>query len=424
MIASVHELQRLPQRLSASSRRMLRGRFDIWFPLAVFFLTRAINAVMISLASRRQIAIPSTGLGGKLAIASPASPDYWVVAANWDGRWYGAIATYGYPDHLPMDAGGHVLQNAYAFPPLYPILARLVMTVTGLDFTIAGPIVSLACAAGAMLLVYRLVADTAGRRAGALTVVLLCTFISAPVFQISYSEGLTILLVAGALWLLSRRRYAAVAAVLVLLSLTRPVAPAVALVVLAHGWARYRNRSAGEGFPLHDRLWVLGVSGLGVLVAGVWPFIAGLMTGRPNAYLESMAAWTPDGSVRALTAWPALLWDQAGVVGLLPLLMMMVACYWLVRRPGARAWSTEVRSWAWSYPLFLLLATGPGVSSIRHAALAFPLLWPFVERPTAQAERRTQLGFVAVLAVVGLITQWFWISNYLVVTSSVDSTFP
>ena len=150
---------------------MLRERFDIWLPLAVFFLIRAVNAVMISLASRRQIAIPSTGLGGRLAIASPSSPDYWVVASNWDGRWYGAIATYGYPDHLPMDAGGQVLQNAYAFPPMYPMLARLVMMVTGLDFTMAAPIVSLACGAGAMLLVYRLVADAAGRRAGALTVV-------------------------------------------------------------------------------------------------------------------------------------------------------------------------------------------------------------------------------------------------------------
>jgi hypothetical protein len=417
--ASVDQLQSLTQRLSASSRLVLRERFDIWFPLAVFFLTRAINAVMISVASRRQIAIPSTGLGGRLAIASPAAPDYWVVAANWDGRWYGAIATYGYPDHLPMDAGGHVLQNAYAFPPLYPMLARLVMMVTGLDFIVAAPIVSLACAAGALWVVYRLVADTAGRRAGALTVVLLCTFMSAPVFQISYSEGLTILLVAGALWLLTRRHYAAVAAVLVLLSLTRMVAPAVALVVLAHGWARYRNRSEDGGFPLRDRLWVIGVSGFGVLVAGAWPLIAGLITGRPNAYLESMAAWTPDGSQRV--AWPAIFWHQTGVMGLL---MIVMACFWLVRRAGARMWSIEIRRWAWAYPLFVLVATGLGASSMRHAVLAFPLIWPFVERPTTQTERRMQLGFAAILAVVGLVAQWFWISNYLVITAYIDGTVP
>ena len=98
------------------SQWMQAERFAVWFSLTVFFVTRAVNAVMFGLASGRQIAIPFTGLGGKLAIASPASPDYWVVAANWDGRWYGAIATYGYPDHLPLDSAGQVLQNAYAFP--------------------------------------------------------------------------------------------------------------------------------------------------------------------------------------------------------------------------------------------------------------------------------------------------------------------
>jgi len=400
---------------------MLTERFGLWFPLAVFLLTRTVNAVMVGVASRKQIAIPSTGLGGRLAIPSPASPDYWVVAANWDGRWYGAIATYGYPDHLPIDAAGHVLPNAYAFPPLYPMLVRLLMMATGLDFTMAGPIVSLACGAGAMVLVYRLVADTAGRRAGALTVVLLCTFMSAPVFQISYSEGLALLLVTGALWLLTRRRYAAVAAVLVLLSLTRPVSPAIALVIMAHGWMRYRNRSEDKGFMLRDRLWVIGLAFLGVLVAGAWPLCAAVMTRKPSAYLDSMAAWVQIGGPRALAAWPSVLWQQVGVLG--SLMLVVMACVWLVRRRGAQAWSVEVRSWAWAYPLFMF-ATGLGSSSIRYAVLAFPLIWPFVERPTTQPERRTQMGFAMVLAAVGLVAQWVWISSYLVTTAYADGTIP
>lgn len=421
MTASIVEPQGLPQRLLAPSRPLLTKRFAVWFPLTVFFVTRAINAVMIGLASGKQIAIPTTGLGGRLAIVSPASPDYWVVAANWDGRWYGAIATYGYPDRLPIDSAGHVLPNAYAFPPLYPMLVRLLMMLTGLDFTMAGPIVSLACGAGAMMLVFRLVADTAGRRAGALTVVLVCTFMSAPVFQISYSEGLTILLVSGALWLLTRRQYVALAAVLALLALTRPVAPALALVILVHGWVRYRNRSADEGFAFRERLWVIGVAVLGVLVAGVWPLWAAVKTGKPNAYLDSMAAWVQDGGPRTLAAWPSLLWQRVVVVGLL--LLLVIACVRLVTRPGARAWSIEVRSWAWAYPLFMF-PTGPGSSSMRYAALAFPLIWPFVERPATQAERRTQLGFAMVLAALGLVAQWVWISNYLVITAYVDGTVP
>ena len=405
------------------SRWMQAERFALWFPLTVFFVTRAVNAVMFGLASGRQIAIPLTGLGGKLAIASPASPDYWVVGANWDGRWYGAIATYGYPEHLPLDAAGHVLQNAYAFPPLYPILVRLLMLTTGLDFTKAGPIVSLVCGAGAMVLVYRLVADSAGRRAGALTVLLVGTYMSAPVFQISYSEGLTLLLVGGALTVLSRRRYGLVALALLLLSLTRPVGPAVVLVVLVHGLMRYRNRSM-ERFPLRDRLWVLGVAGFGILLAGLWPLCAALMTGRGDAYLSSMAAWTQDHASRALSVWPLALWQLGGVLGFLALLLLVMACTWLVRRPGARQWTVEVRAWAWAYPLYLLFVTGPGASTIRYGVLAFPLLWPFVEQTGKGVDRKAQLGFALVLAAVGLVAQWVWINDYVVVTTRIDGTFP
>lgn len=402
---------------------MQAERFAVWFPLTVFFVTRAVNAVMFGLASGRQIPVPFTGVGGKLAIASPASPDYWVVAANRDGRWYGAIATYGYPNHLPLDSAGHVLQNAYVFPPLYPMLARFLMLTTGLDFTKAGPIVSLVCGAGAMVLVYRLVADSAGRRAGALTVLLVCTYMSAPVFQMSYSEGLTLLLVGGALTLLSRRRYALVALVLLLLSLTRPVGPAVVLVVLVHGLMRYRNRSR-ERFPLRDRLWVLGVAGFGTLLAGLWPLCVALMTGEGNAYLNSMAAWTQDHSSRALSVWPLALWQLGGVLGLLALLLLVMAITWLVRRPGARQWTVEVRAWAWAYPLYLLFVTGPGASTIRYGVLAFPLLWPFVERTSKGVDRKAQLGFALVLAAVGLVAQWVWIHDYVVVTTRIDGTFP
>lgn len=423
MSASVVEPRRVLQVRLASSRWLRAERFAVWFPLAVFLVTRAVNAAMFASASGRQIAIPSTGLGGRLAIASPASPEFWVVASNWDGRWYGAIATYGYPDQLPVDAGGHVLQNAYAFPPLYPMLVRMLMLTTGLDFTKAGPIVSFACGAGATLLVYRLVADSAGRRAGALTVVLLCTFMSAPVFQMSYSESLTLLLVCSALWLLSRRRYGLVALALLLLALTRPVGPAVALVVLVHGLMRYRNGSE-EPFALRDRLRVFGVAGFGVLLAGLWPLCAAVMTGNRNAYLDSMAAWTQDRSPRVVVAWPLALWQQAGVLGLLALLLLVMACVWLVRRRGALQWSVEVRAWAWAYPLFLFFATGPGSSTIRYGLLAFPLIWPFVEPTTKGIDRKVRLTFALALAVVGLVAQWVWIYDYVVVTARIDGTFP
>jgi len=88
----------------------------------------------------------------------------------------------------------------------------------------------------------------------------------------------------------------------------------------------------------------------------------------------------------------------------------------LVLRRGAAAWGPEVRVWAGFYPLYLLLATAPGTSNIRHLLLAFPLMWPFPEAATSASERRRRTAVVAVLAVCGLVMQWVWVSQWLVLT--------
>jgi len=147
------------------------------------------------------------------------------------------------------------------------------------------------------------------------------------------------------------------------------------------------------------------------------------MTGEGDAYLNTMAAWTQDHSSRALSVWPLALWQLGGALGLLALLLLVMAITWLVRRPGARQWTVEVRAWAWAYPLYLLFVTGPGASNIRYGVLAFPLLWPFVER-TKGTDRKAQLGFALVLAAVGLVAQWVWINDYVVVTTRIDGTYP
>jgi hypothetical protein len=82
-------------------------------------------------------------------------------------------------------------------------------------------------------------------------------------------------------------------------------------------------------------------------------------------------------------------------------------------RPGARAWGPELRTWAISYPAFLILTTVPGSSAIRWLVLAFPLIWPFPEEATSTSERRFRVMFIGVLVLVGLVMQWVWVSSFL-----------
>src|SRR5665811_213613 len=103
----------------------LRVPLKIWLPLAIFAITRLYGFVVIALAARQQIALPSPAHPGIYQFtAHPASPGYLALITNWDGQWYERIATLGY--HLPaVGAGASVANDAlwtYNFLPGFPVV--------------------------------------------------------------------------------------------------------------------------------------------------------------------------------------------------------------------------------------------------------------------------------------------------------------
>ena len=164
-----------------------------------------------------------------------------MVATNWDGQWYRLIAEQGYPLDLPVDTHGHVVMNSWAFFPLFPVTAGLISRVTGLGFTTVAPLLNLVLGAVAVLVMYRLLRGTLNRFAASATVVVTCVFMSAPAMQLSYTEGLALLLVCLSLLLLRSRHYGWFAVTALALSLTRPIALALVPVVVAHWLARRRD---------------------------------------------------------------------------------------------------------------------------------------------------------------------------------------
>ena len=95
----------------------------------------------------------------------------------------------------PCPGSRLVIQNQWAFYPLFPGLVRAIMFVTHLPFGVAASFLNITLASVAMCLVYRMISHTASPFAGAMTIVVLSTFPSAVVFQLAYSEALTFLLV-------------------------------------------------------------------------------------------------------------------------------------------------------------------------------------------------------------------------------------
>src|ERR671932_1233449 len=398
-----------------AAARGRRDRYALWFPLAVYALTRAVDALFLVVLSHRQVAMTGLDPNIRLAYPSPADPGYGVVATNGDGQWYRLIAEQGSPLHLPMDAQGHVVMNGWAFFPLFPVSAGLISRLTGLGFTTVAPLLNLVLGAVAVLVMYRLLSRSLNRFAASATVLVTCAFMSAPAMQLSYTEGLALLMVCLSLLLLRSRHYGWFAVAALGLSLTRPIALALVPVVAAHWLAR--RRDPDDAAFAGDRRRVALLVPWCVAVTGLWPVIAALATGDLFAYPKTMAAWKVYGQNIPIGSWFGReIRDRGLVLGLLLCLVLPALLVFVVRRRPARAWGPEVRTWAWAYPAYLFAVTAPGPSIVRYLLLAFPLMWPVPDLDLAPAAKALQRRLVLpAMALVGLYPQWDWISQYVVI---------
>lgn len=120
--------------------------------------------------------------------------------ARWDSVWYLAIARGGYSG----------ARQKAAFFPLYPLLMRALGVLIGSDL-IAGVLISLACFAIALILVYELVSLECGERTARLTVTLIAFCPMAFFFSAVYSESLYLALSAGCILQARRGRWASAA---------------------------------------------------------------------------------------------------------------------------------------------------------------------------------------------------------------------
>ena len=345
-----------------------------------------------------------------------ANPPYQqFVGLMYDAGWYQQIAEGGYPAELPRDDQGLVQQNQWAFFPLYPMLVRAVMTLTGGTWAVVAPTVALVLGAGAMLAVHEAVRHGAPRAVAALpglpliTVALVCAFPTAAVLQVAYTESAALLLVASALLLIVRRHYAWAALVIVALGFTRAVALPMAVVVVVHAavrWWRSRRGTQGDTFGWRDGLGLAGLAAAAAVSGLAWPAICGWVTGVPDGYLQTQEAWRGVREVVPFSGWTYVPQFWLGEWGT----PVMVAGFALTAAvllvPAAWRLGPELHAWSAAYVVYILAVIEPGSSLARFLLLAFPLgaaTAGVVLRPTWA--RRAWLGAVLVL-MLGLQVLW------------------
>lgn len=393
-------------------RRRWSIPFFVWFPLATFAATRLLNFIMISLAARHQVALSETIPGYYVNTPMSASPGYLSVVTNWDGQWYERIATRGYGEPSSLASSDVIAEgHAWAFPPLFPLVAAVIMGMTGMGFGSAATVVNLAAGAAAMVMIFLLLERTAGRFVASALVATTCAFISAPLLQIAYSESLAIFLLSAALLLIQRRQYGFALIAITALALTRLITPPLAVVIAAHAWSRYRRRAEA---PVR---WIeiIGMLGIGLMSIGglsLWSFIA---TGWLSA---SDSTDANRGSVSGLAGmsfgWFGAMYHAAGLAGLALLLVMVLMLVRLAYDARSNGWGTEVRAWYWAYPTFVLAGSGVHPGILRYLLLGFPLLLTLVGSSKREATPRLRLALVVAACCVGFGLQWFWIDHALV----------
>lgn len=394
------------ERRTDGVRRVFDARF-VGIVLLLWTVLRGISAIILwQLAEHHQDPAVYDDLG---------VPRYFQFATLWDGQWYERIATEGYPDRLPVGSDGQVRQNAWAFYPIFPLLARGAMALTGWPFAVAGPVVATVLGYAAALVVAGLLRDRVGTAAALAGVTLLGAYPSSPTFQVAYTESLALLLLATALWLLVRERWWAAAAVALLTGLARPIALPLGLVALVVVVLRWRARGerpvpVGEYAAMAAALVGCGLAGL------VWPAIAWWRTGVADAYPVTMSAWRAGEEVQAFL--PSIeraqfLWGD--LVGLLVLAAGLGALVLAVLGPWAAGLGVALRTWCLGYALYLFAALDPWTSLYRYLMLMFPLFvvlagagWRTGEGPATPRWLLVTRVVVLAALMIGWQVWWGW----------------
>jgi len=390
------------------TRLTVRYRLTPWWVkvIVVFVASRIITtSILLAFASIQQ-ANPWTG----------AKPGYADFATIWDGHWYYIIAAVGYPTELPMTAEGQVGESAWAFMPAYPALVRLLMAVTGLDFPVLAVAVSVACALGAALLFYRVMALVLPGETALFSVVLFCVAPLSPVLQVSYAESLGILLLTFALYLLLTRRYWSMIPVVAVMALTRPSGLAFALLMVLHvgqrWWASRPARAEPADFPVADRVAASTVAVFSGLMGIAWIVVAWALTGDLHAYTSTELAWRSAYiGYQELVPFTPWLWGSQwwsawlGIplpLGLGLLAVVVAGFFGALFLPQVKRLGVDLRFWLASYALYLLAVFFPQSSTFRLLMPLFPALGALAQ-PRSIAYR---VG-VVLLFIAGQVA-WVW----------------
>lgn len=372
---------------------------------AVYLVSRLVTTGFFWAAAA--LSGPTSRFGADATVAS--------LSMGWDAQWYWVIADRGYPSILPVSETGQVTENAWAFLPLFPWLAKAIGTLLG-GYPAGAVVLALTAGYAASVVLFLLLRTRIGDSASLWAVILFANGPLAALFQMGYAESLVLLWLFLALWALQRRRFGWIYPLVVLMGFTRPGVLAFALLLGLYGIHRWMRRRV-DPLPAAHVVHIIALGALATAVGFSWQVIAGIATGDPGAYLETELAWRRawvggeeqfvpfGGFVQAAGLWFGI-WGLPPWLGPVALVVLVAGvAALLIRAPQVRVLGPEIRLWGASYLVYLLAVFFPQSSVFR---LLLPLT-PVAAAVAVPPSRWWRFGILA-LCLGG---QWLWIHEML-----------
>ena len=303
---------------------------------------------------------------------------------SWDGWYYLGIVRDGY-QAAPV-SGDYA---NIAFPPLYPVLIRLLSWPFQGSEGIVAILISNLAFIGALGLLVRLGTPYLGRRRATMAAGLLIIYPFASVFAMAYTESLFLLLMVAAFLAAERghRAWAGIFLALTVLCRLQGIAlilPLLLIMFRQDGWR-----------PRPSQAWLL----LGPLAGVAFLTYVATVTGAATAFLDAQQAWgregiggaAPDGTIAAMfTPYQGAL-----------VLTLLASCFLLMFRRVDR-----LRLEYFLVPVLFIaaeLSSGSLEAVGRITMLAFPLVWILANRRSTFARRGWPMMSVGLFAIVAVL---------------------
>jgi hypothetical protein len=303
---------------------------------------------------------------------------------SWDSWYYLGIVRDGYQADPVSGAYSNI-----AFPPLYPLLVRLLSwPIPGSEGIVAILVSNIAFLVALGLLV-RLGVPCLGRRRATMAAGLLVIYPFASVFAMAYTESLFLLLMVAAFLAAERGHRVWAGSFLALTVLCRLqgialIVPLLILMLRQDGWR-----------PRPSLGWLL----LGPLAAAAFLGYIATVTGAPTAFLDAQQAWGREGigGAPAGTTIGAMFSPYQGALVAILAASTFLLVFVRVDRLRPEYWLIPV--------LFIAaeLSSGSLEAVGRITMLAFPFVWILANRRSVFARRAWPMVSVGLFAIVAVM---------------------